>query len=116
MFLADTANDRVLVFDLAAAPQLDRPSFALTGFAAPTGLACDGVRLAVADTGNNRVVVWDALPTGAGSAPWYASISSGSSASPATWVIEPPLAPSSTASYTVAAEACVSVSPPAQTS
>lgn len=33
------------------------------GMRAPSGVATDGVRLAVADTNNNRVLIWNALPT-----------------------------------------------------
>jgi uncharacterized protein (TIGR03437 family) len=34
-----------------------------TGMRTPTGVASDGVHLAVADTQNNRVLVWNSIPT-----------------------------------------------------
>ncbi|RMF84679.1 MAG: hypothetical protein D6744_02640, partial [Planctomycetota bacterium] len=33
------------------------------GMKAPSGVASDGVRLAVADTNNNRVLIWHTIPT-----------------------------------------------------
>src|SRR5262249_6084743 len=47
---------------------LGQPDFATTkpgvenGFNAPTAVASDGVRLAVADTDNNRVLIWFTIP------------------------------------------------------
>jgi uncharacterized protein (TIGR03437 family) len=40
-----------------------------TGFQNPTGVATDGVRIAVADTNNNRVVLWNSIPTLNGTLP-----------------------------------------------
>ena len=37
-------------------------------FSSPGGIWTDGIHLLVADTGNNRVLVWDALPTVSGQA------------------------------------------------
>lgn len=79
MAVADTANNRVLLWD--AVPQgsqapanhvLGQPGFASNGenrwdlvgddtFCWPYGLCLHGDRLAVADSGNNRVVVWELL-------------------------------------------------------
>lgn len=78
--VADTANNRVLLWDLAtgggvpgdnraADAVLGQPTFAANGenrwsgvepdtFCWPYGLALHGDVLAVADSGNNRVVVW----------------------------------------------------------
>jgi uncharacterized protein (TIGR03437 family) len=38
------------------------PRITQTGLRLPTGVASDGARLAVADTGNNRVLLWNAIP------------------------------------------------------
>ena len=34
-----------------------------TGFRVPTGVATDGTKLAVADTDNNRILIWNNIPT-----------------------------------------------------
>ncbi len=39
------------------------------GMQNPTGVATDGVRIAVADTDNNRVLIWHSIPTANGAAP-----------------------------------------------
>ncbi|MDY7104402.1 MAG: NHL repeat-containing protein [Actinomycetota bacterium] len=77
LIVADTANNRVLVWDdlpaEIAAPAdrvLGQPDMAANGenrwdlvtfdtFCWPYGLATCGNRIAVADSGNNRVVVWE---------------------------------------------------------
>ncbi|WP_462203270.1 NHL repeat-containing protein, partial [Frankia sp. CcWB3] len=74
--VADTANNRVLLWDelprrssMPATGVLGQPSFAETGenrwtrveadtFCWPYGLSVRGDRLAVADSGNNRVMIW----------------------------------------------------------
>ncbi len=81
LIISDTANNRVLLFDEipTAANQtpdvvLGQPDLFSTepnqGGAAsastlklPTGLASDGTRLVVADTGNHRLLIWTTLPT-----------------------------------------------------
>lgn len=81
LIVADSGNNRVLVWnDVAAAPgtgpnlvlgQLDATScLANRGAAAtrgsmryPNGIWSDGTRLVVADTDNNRLLVWSAFPT-----------------------------------------------------
>ncbi len=40
-----------------------------SGMQNPTGVATDGVRIAVADTDNNRVLIWHAIPTENGAPP-----------------------------------------------
>ena len=75
LFVSDTGNDRVLVFNVAsitngqnAVHVLGEPDYVtatatatLTGVSAPAGLAYDaaGARLFVADSGNNRVLVYN---------------------------------------------------------
>lgn len=77
--VADTANNRVLLWDavpeasqVAADHVLGQPDFAANGenrwdlvgddtLCWPYGLCLHGTRLAVADSGNNRVVIWDLL-------------------------------------------------------
>jgi hypothetical protein len=84
LFVADAANHRVLIFspfpltdgavsDLVlgqadlAGTEANRggPANAST-LSAPSGLASDGTRLVVADTGNHRVLIWSALPEASG--------------------------------------------------
>ncbi len=77
MAVADTANNRVLIWDgipedsgVAADRVLAQPTFAANGenrwdavtadtLCWPYGLSLNAGRLAVADSGNNRIVVWD---------------------------------------------------------
>ena len=51
--------------------QTDFDSFdpSLTGMQNPTGVASDGVRLVVADTDNNRVLIWNTIPAVNGQPP-----------------------------------------------
>nr|WP_225438589.1 hypothetical protein [Candidatus Frankia nodulisporulans] len=80
--VADTANNRVLLWEdpwaggrpaSSASVVLGQPSFADTGenrwssvcpdtFCWPYGLSLHGGRLAVADSGNNRVILWERGP------------------------------------------------------
>lgn len=78
LVVADTANSRLLAFfDTATAASADRlngqPNFAAKGdnrwhtagrdtLCWPYGLSVLGSILAVADSGNNRVLIWDAFP------------------------------------------------------
>jgi hypothetical protein len=57
---------------------LGQPDFTTTGYTlppastslrSPTAVASDGVRLAVADTDNNRVLIWNKIPTVSQTAP-----------------------------------------------
>lgn len=77
MAVADTANNRVLLWDAAPTASgvpadhvLGQPDFAANGenrwdlvaadtFCWPYGLCLHGDRLAVADSGNNRVTIWE---------------------------------------------------------
>jgi sugar lactone lactonase YvrE len=84
VLIADTSNNRVLVFDrasgsTAASLVLGQSDFASTQvnaggvvsastLSAPQGIYSDGTRLYVADTGNNRVLVWNAFPMASGQA------------------------------------------------
>ena len=45
-----------------AAGKLVFPAVTKTGFRQPTAVASDGVRLAIADTSNNRVLLWNSIP------------------------------------------------------
>lgn len=82
LWVADTGNHRVLRFtlpisttsDLSADLVLGQPDFVqrsgpigtLTSpgnLASPSGVHSDGTRLAVSDTGANRVLIWNNLPT-----------------------------------------------------
>ncbi|MCL9762246.1 NHL repeat-containing protein [Frankia sp. AiPa1] len=78
--VADTANNRVLLWDAASADcgapasaVLGQPTFADTGenrwtavgadtLCWPYGLSARGGHLAIADSGNNRVVLWERQP------------------------------------------------------
>lgn len=86
LVVADTANNRVLIWNsipatdgVAADMVLGQAGF--TGCAAnqggtagantlnsPTGLWSDGTRLVVADTNNNRVLIWNSIPVSNGQA------------------------------------------------
>ncbi|MCC6995753.1 MAG: hypothetical protein IT370_14175 [Deltaproteobacteria bacterium] len=77
IFVSDRDNNRVLVWNarptdtgLAADVVLGKTNFTSTGFGknadqlmAPLGLWTDGNRLVVADTFNNRVLIWNSAPT-----------------------------------------------------
>ncbi len=85
-------NNRVLLFDTTGFPKpldpipafqpgcpvcvgqagvvLGQPDFITTNFTTsqtgmrlPTAVATDGIRLVVADTGNNRILIWNSIPT-----------------------------------------------------
>ena len=43
-------------------PDFETFTAATNGLNNPAGIACDGIRLAVADTNNNRVLLWNAIP------------------------------------------------------
>lgn len=86
--VADRANNRVLLFDSAAAsasgaratvvlgqadfrsfvPNVDQRSASATTLSGPSGVALDGQHLIVADTENHRVLVWNSVPTKSGKA------------------------------------------------
>ncbi|MBI4443928.1 MAG: hypothetical protein HY649_11205 [Acidobacteria bacterium] len=83
LFVADTLNNRVLIFNriptengAAADVVLGQPNF--DGFNAmpaaantlhnPTGITTDGQRLIVTDLGNNRVLIFNRIPTESGAA------------------------------------------------
>ena len=77
MAVADTANNRVLLWDsvpedssVPADRVLGQPNFAVNGenrwdvvgpdtFCWPYGLCLHGSKLAISDSGNNRVLIWD---------------------------------------------------------
>src|SRR5208283_1724095 len=84
LFVADTGNSRVLIWNTIPTTNnqpadvvLGEPNFttryapvanvALTAAAntmyAPNSVTTDGTHLFVADTGNNRVLIWDNIPT-----------------------------------------------------
>jgi sugar lactone lactonase YvrE len=79
LFVADTANNRVLAFnptpaalDAAATFVLGQPDFianvpgtSASIFALPSTAFVGGGRLVVADSGNNRVLIWNTVPTAA---------------------------------------------------
>jgi hypothetical protein len=83
LVIADTGNNRVLIFDpgaqsTAAQVVVGQTSFTsvtanagganLATMQAPSGVYSDGSRLYVADTGNHRVLVWNTFPTQNGQA------------------------------------------------
>ncbi|MBI4870582.1 MAG: hypothetical protein HY814_03345 [Candidatus Riflebacteria bacterium] len=80
LFVADQYNNRVLIWNriptadgVPADVVLGQPSFLAGGanipargaatLSLPTGVFCDGTRLFVADTQNNRVLIWNTVPT-----------------------------------------------------
>lgn len=81
MIVCDTENHRVLIYSttptagdplpdviLGQADEFDtEPNMGLgaptaTSLRSPSGVATDGTRLVVADTGNNRVLIWNSIP------------------------------------------------------
>lgn len=74
LYVADTGNDRVLVFDLATLANGAPAALVITGgggasLLAPRGVAATPDRLVIADSGNNRVLVWEPPPASASDAP-----------------------------------------------
>lgn len=84
LFVADQINHRVLRFPqpgTTADLVLGQPNFGAVsqnrnagstqpdGLAQPLDVSSDGTRLAVADFGNNRVLIWNTLPTQNGQVP-----------------------------------------------
>ncbi|HVL52977.1 MAG TPA: hypothetical protein VM344_01800, partial [Vitreimonas sp.] len=81
--LADTGNHRVLVWNTPPSGPTDAPDLVLgqAGFTTnasalsaggmnqPAGVTSDGTRIAVADYGNHRVLVWNSWPTINGQSP-----------------------------------------------
>jgi sugar lactone lactonase YvrE len=83
LMIADTANNRVLVYDPNATGNAATLVLGQTGFTttaansggasastmqAPTAVFSDGTSLWISDTGNHRVLVWNAFPTANGQA------------------------------------------------
>ncbi len=85
MIVADTDNHRVLIYDTTPqsgdptpsvvvgqpSPYDTSPNQGLSGPTAatlrrPTGVATDGTRLVISDTGNHRVLIFDTIPTATG--------------------------------------------------
>ena len=77
LLVADKSNNRVLIWN-SIPTSLDQPADAVLGqtsfttstsgtgsnnFNGPTGVATDGTYVAVADSGNNRVLIWNSFPT-----------------------------------------------------
>lgn len=102
LFVADTANNRVLAYNPVPAASGKSAAFALgqpdlttvsagtsaSKMALPVGVAVGDGRLLVIDSGNNRILVWNSVPTSGGIAPDlvlgqsdFTSASSGLSAS-----------------------------------
>ena len=82
LFVSDTSNNRVLFWSQIPLSNLSLPAFVMgqgtftsgatggsgqSGMSAPYSVASDGSRVFIADTGNNRVLVYDNFP--AASAP-----------------------------------------------
>lgn len=80
LFVVDTANNRVLIWSpaptsggTAATIVLGQTNFTsnspadtATGMESPSAVAAAGGRLFVADSANNRVLVWNSIPTSSG--------------------------------------------------
>ena len=74
--VADTQNNRVLIWTAFPTTANQAPSLvlgpALTGAGSlnsPSAVTSNGTQLIVADTSNNRVLIWNALPTTSAQAP-----------------------------------------------
>jgi len=82
LLVADRENNRILIWNSIPTTngananvvigQLDftsnQPARTQTGLDEPEGLWSDGTRLVVADFGNNRVLIWNTIPTSNGAA------------------------------------------------
>ena len=82
LFVADTTNNRVLVWNTFPTQNGQSADFALgqpnlsgvgvgtsaTTFSGPEDVYCDGQRAYVADTMNNRVLIWNSIPSASGTA------------------------------------------------
>jgi sugar lactone lactonase YvrE len=85
LYVADTGNNRVLIWNSLPTSTSQLPDVVLgqtdlctfthgttaSTFVGPTGILTFGTRLFVADTGNNRVLVWNTIPTTNGQAADY---------------------------------------------
>lgn len=87
LFVADTANYRILGYhpiptsnggsatfvlgqaDLNSRVSTNPPTQATLAQPSSARISSDGSKLVVADTGNNRVLIWNTLPTATGTAP-----------------------------------------------
>jgi uncharacterized protein (DUF736 family) len=86
LFIADTSNSRVLVWNTVPTTDYSSANFAVgqanltTGTSGttastmnqPTNIQIVGTKLFVTDTGNNRILVWNTLPTASGSSANFA--------------------------------------------
>lgn len=80
VFVADTSNNRVLIWNSPISVNHTIPDLVLgqrdfvfanpntdsdsgQTFSAPASVYCDGTHLFVADTNNNRVLIWNSIPT-----------------------------------------------------
>jgi len=62
LFVADTGNNRVLIFDLPI-DEDSIPRVVIENILKePKAIFSDGKRLFVADTGNNRLLIWNSIP------------------------------------------------------
>jgi len=87
-FASDTANNRILIYNSTPSANQQAPDLeegqedfndhnVNSGLAAPTantmsgptGIDTDGTHLVVADSGNNRVLIWNTIPTDSAIAP-----------------------------------------------
>ncbi len=82
-YAVDTSNNRILGFNGIPSVTNTPASFVLgqtsftttspttsaTGLAQPSKVSSDGVHLVVADSNNNRVLIWNSLPTATGTPP-----------------------------------------------
>ena len=79
--VADTGNNRVLIWNsipttsnkgadvVVGQSSINAYSVNLPTMSGPRAVASDGTRLFVADSGNNRVLIWNTIPTSHGVAP-----------------------------------------------
>ncbi len=89
LFIADRNNNRVIVFNTIPTSSYDTPGYVLgqtnlstnicnfggvsaQSLCSPAGIFSDGTRLFVADSSNNRVLVWNSIPTTSGQAASFA--------------------------------------------
>ncbi len=111
LFVADANNDRILIYNTIPTSNLARPDVVIgqtclsdvetnqndfvtlnNYLSDPQGVYCDGTRLYIADTGNNRVLIYNTVPTANNQAAdtvvghWGSSATSATMSSPyAVW-------------------------------
>ncbi|HED66926.1 MAG TPA: hypothetical protein ENJ09_15390, partial [Planctomycetes bacterium] len=86
LFVADSENDRVLVWNTIPSSNQAPADYAITGpdLLWPWGLWCDGTKLIVTSTSGGKVLIWNTIPTTGNEAPDLILTSAGEMGTPRT--------------------------------